>query len=437
MTPPFPPPRSLTDDAAHLRCGTLDPVAHAAGTVDVLERHDPVLQAFVREPDVRARLCAEAVAVGRRWSDPARRPSLFGVPVGVKDVIRVDGLPTSAGSRLDPAVLAGPEAGVVRRLRAAGAVVAGKTVTAEFAHAAPGPTRNPHHLDHTPGGSSSGSAAAVAAGMVALALGTQTVGSTIRPAAYCGVVGFRPTHGRIPVDGVVANAPSFDTIGLFTRSVADVALAAAVLVDDWTPPAPPGRPLVVGVPEGPYLDLVSSEGAAAFAAQLRVLQAAGVEVRVVPVLDDLEAVMDRQISVGRFELARTHQRWFAEHGSRYHELTAAAVRQGQTVRVEEYDAARVACGVFRAGLVARMDAEGLDAWVAPSAVGSAPEGLAGTGSPAMSLPWSQAGLPAVGVPAGVTAAGLPLGLQCVGRPGGDERLLALAVVVESALSGAG
>ena len=434
MTPPFPLPRSLTDDAARLRCGTLDPVAHAAGTVDLLERHDPVLQAFVREADVRARLGVEAGAVAARWPDPARRPALFGVPVGVKDVIHVDGLPTRAGSRLDPAVLAGPEAVVVRRLRAAGAVVAGKTVTAEFAHAAPGSTRNPHALDHTPGGSSSGSAAAVAAGMVALAVGTQTVGSTIRPAAYCGVVGFRPTHGRIPVDGVVPNAPSFDAVGLFTRSVADVALAAAVLVDGWAPAAPLRRPVVVGVPEGPYLDLVSTEGAAGFAAQLRALRAAGVEVRVVPVLDDLEAVMDRQISVGRFELARTHERWFAEHGSCYHELTAAAVRQGQMVPAEEYDAARVACGVFRAGLVARMDAEGLDAWVAPSAVGPAPEGLASTGSPAMSLPWSQAGLPAIGIPAGCAPGGLPLGLQCVGRPGGDERLLAVAAVVESALT---
>ena len=437
MSAPFPPPRGLTDDAARLRSGALDPVVHVGATVDAMEAHDPVLQAFVREVDVRGRLCAEARQAARRWPAPTARPALFGVPVGVKDVIRVDGLPTTAGSRVPPEVLAGREATVVRRLRAAGALVAGKTVTAEFAHAAPGPTRNPHALDHTPGGSSSGSAAAVAAGLVALAVGTQTVGSTIRPAAFCGVVGFCPTSGRIPVDGLIANAPSFDAVGLFTRAVADMSLAASAVVDGWVPASPPGQAPVVGVPEGPYLDLLTPEGATGFAAQLRALRAAGVEVRAVPMFADLEAVMDRQISVGRFELARTHARWFAEHGSRYHELTAAAVRQGQAIAVEEYDAAVAACAVFRAGLVARMDAEGIDAWVAPSAAGPAPEGLAGTGSPAMSLPWSQAGLPAVSVPAGTTAAGLPLGLQCVGRPGADEQLLALAAVLEPALTRTG
>ena len=429
----FPPARGLVQEVAALGAAA-DLGEHAATAVQRVEAHDPVLQAFVPEPDRCGRVLAEAGRLSRRWSSRPERPALFGATVGVKDVVRVDGLATTAGSTLPPQVLAGPEASVVRRLREAGALVLGKTVTAEFAHAAPGPTRNPRALGHTPGGSSSGSAAAVAAGLVTLGVGTQTVGSTIRPAAYCGVTGYRPTHGRIPVDGVIANAPSFDVVGLLARGVADVALAASVVVDGWTPAVVPGRPLVVGMPEGPYLDLVSGEGRAGYEAALDRLRDAGVKVRRVPAVGDLEALAQRQVDVGRYEIARTHAAWFAAHGERYRPETVAAIRQGQTVTRQEYDEALAGCAVHRAGLVARMDVEGLDLWVAPSAVGPAPEGLADTGSSVMSLPWSQAGLPAVGLPAGCAPGGLPLGLQCVARPGADEQLLAwAAAVLEPAL----
>lgn len=209
-----------------------------------IDRIDPVIRAFVPEPGRYERLAVEAHTLAARGG--AGR--LYGVPVGVKDVIHVAGLPTHAGSALPPGVLGGPEATLVTRVREAGALIAGKTVTAEFAVAAPGPTRNPRSLAHTPGGSSSGSAAAVAAGLVPLALGTQTIASVIRPAAYCGVVGFRPTYGRIPVDGVIAYAPSLDTPGFFTADVASARLAADVLVDGWrptgTPPAPDRKSVV-------------------------------------------------------------------------------------------------------------------------------------------------------------------------------------------------
>ncbi|HEX5542223.1 MAG TPA: amidase, partial [Micromonospora sp.] len=200
-------PRSLIGEVAALRGGERDLSVEVARLCDRIDEVDPELQAFVPEPDRRGRLAEEARSVAARWTRPETRPALYGVPVGVKDVVRVDGLPIRAGSAFPPEVLGGAQASVVERLRAAGALVAGKTVTAEFAASAPGPTRNPHDPAYTPGGSSSGSAAAVAAGMVPLAIGTQTIGSMIRPAAFCGVVGFKPTHGRIPADGVIAHSP--------------------------------------------------------------------------------------------------------------------------------------------------------------------------------------------------------------------------------------
>ncbi len=286
--------RPLAQEAAALRAGTDDPVAAARRTCDRVDAVDRRVRAFVPEPGRRTRLSAAAgVAAAAGALGPAARPPLHGVPVGVKDIVRVDGLPTRAGSALPPEELGGPQAVVVDRLCAAGALIAGKTVTAEFAVTAPGPTRNPHNPAHTPGGSSSGSAAAVAAGMVPLAIGTQTVGSMIRPAAYCGVTGFKPTYGRIPVDGVIPNAVSFDTLGCYATDVAGVALAASVLLDGWHAPRPEAaeRRPVLGIPTGPYLERAGEEALRAFKEQKELLRAAGYRVREVPVMDDFEQIV--------------------------------------------------------------------------------------------------------------------------------------------------
>src|SRR6266568_2466120 len=190
-------PVSLVDTVAALRAGHLDLHEHVDALLDRIEALDAVLLAVLPEPGCRERLHADAADLLERYPDPAGRPPLFGALVGVKDVLRVDGLPTAGGSTLPVERLAGSESAAVRSLRAAGALPLGKTRTAEFAYAAPGPTRNPYDPGHTPGGSSHGSAAGVAAGFFPLALGTQTIGSIIRPAAFCGVAGFVPTYGRI------------------------------------------------------------------------------------------------------------------------------------------------------------------------------------------------------------------------------------------------
>ncbi|MFI8458856.1 amidase [Kitasatospora sp. NPDC085464] len=433
MEEPLVRPRSLTGDAAGLRAGRPELPEYVDRFCALVERVDPLIHAFVPEPGRHDRLRAQAGELAARYPDPAGRPPLYGVAVGVKDVVHVDGLPTHGGSALPPGVLAGPQAAVVDRLRAAGALVAGKTVTAEFAASAPGPTRNPHHPGHTPGGSSSGSAAAVAAGLVPLAVGTQTVGSVIRPAAYCGVVGFRPTYGRIPVDGVIPNAPSLDTLGVFTADLAGAALAAPLLCDDWRPVAVGAEP-VLGVPDGTYLEHAEPAALRAFEEQLERLAGAGLTVRRVELFPDFDEVGRRLQTVNRFEMARSHADWFARFGGLYRPETVAGIRVGRGVAPED----RAAGLRFRERLrerVAGAGAEaGVDLWLAPSATGGAPEGLHGTGDAVMSLPWSFLGRPALSLPAGRTPGGLPLGLQVVGAEGGDERLLAQAAELERVLA---
>jgi Asp-tRNA(Asn)/Glu-tRNA(Gln) amidotransferase A subunit family amidase len=396
------------------------------------------LYAFVAEPARAERVRAEAARLESRQPEATEesRAPLCGVPLGVKDVFRVDGLPTRAGSAVPAEALSGPEASAVTGLRAAGAVVVGKTVTAEFAFLGPGPTRNPRHHGHTPGGSSSGSAAAVAAGLVPLALGTQTVGSVIRPAAYCGIFGFKPTYGRIPCDGVIANAPTFDTVGVLGADVAWLEVAAEVLCRGWRPATVVGPP-TLAVPDGPYLDQVVPEAREAFEAQVRRLAAAGLGVCRVPAFADIVAVNQRNATINLVELARSHEALFPVYGSRYQEVTATAIRDGQRVDPAAYEEALAERERFAADLVAVMDAEGFDAWLAPAATGPAPQGIETTGSPVMNLPWTQARLPVVGVPAGHVASGLPLGVQVVGRPGADETLIRWGADIAAALSPAG
>jgi Asp-tRNA(Asn)/Glu-tRNA(Gln) amidotransferase A subunit family amidase len=408
-----------------------DLAAAAAATAARITAGDTEIHAFLPEPGRAARLGAQARDIARRWPGAAEEPPLFGVATGVKDVIRVDGLPTAGGSRLPPAALAGHEASVVRRLREAGALIAGKTVTAEFAMVAPGPTRNPRDVRHTPGGSSSGSAAAVAAGLVPLALGTQTIASVIRPAAFCAVAGFRPTYGRIPADGVLPYAPSLDVVGCLAASVAGLVTAAAVLCEDWLAPAETGMP-TLGIPAGPYLERASQDALAAFGAQARSLAAAGFRVREVPVLDDMTAVEQLIFVITRFEGAAAHAALFDRYGELYQPGTAEIIRAGRAIGRDEHAAALAARADVASRLAAAADDAGVDIWITPAATGPAPASLATTGDPVMSMPWSLAGLPAVSIPAGQVR-GLPVGLQCVGAAGHDEELLAWAAAIAAAL----
>jgi Asp-tRNA(Asn)/Glu-tRNA(Gln) amidotransferase A subunit family amidase len=386
-----------------------------------IEERDREIQAFVADSGHLA------AAV------PGKGP-LSGVAVGIKDVIRVDGLPTRAGSAVPAEALAGPQAPLVDRLLDAGAIIAGKTVTAEFAVFAPGPTRNPRDTAHTPGGSSSGSAAAVAADMVPLAIGTQTIGSVIRPAAYCGVLGFKPTYGRIPTAGVIANAPSFDTIGLFASDIALARTTAKVLCDEWHE-AQPAAP-VLGIPVGPYLERAEPEALDAFSRHID-----GLDTVEVPIMNDFADVVAQVFTINRYELARVHAELVGKYGEFYRPETMRMIRQGQEIDRNSYEDALRRREQFRTEIANAMS--GIDAWVAPAATGPAPRDLSTTGNPIMSLPWNSIGLPALTLPmpgdagrlrsaSSAPHGPLPLGLQIVGPPNSDEKLLHWAEAVSNA-----
>jgi len=420
--------------AAALRAGRRDPTEVVADRYDRIEAVDGRVGAWVDGAKPRAWTAAEAAALGERHPDPADRPPLFGVPVGVKDIVHVDGLPTKAGSALPPGELVGDQATVVDDLRAAGALVLGKTVTTEFAHAAPGPTRNPHDTAHTPGGSSSGSAAAVAAGMCPLALGSQTIGSVVRPASFCGVVGLKPTYGRIPTDGVFPYSPAVDTLGLFTRDVAGAALGASVTCGDWRPASPDGPP-VVGVPDDAYLAQASETGLERFDRAVAALDDAGYEVRRTTVFDDIAAVNDRHHDLIGGEAADEHHDRYERHADRLAPQTRALVEDGREVTAGAVARGRRSRVALRDRLHDLMDDEGVDVWVAPGAPDTAPEGIESTGDPVMNLPWTHAGVPVLALPAGL-AEGLPYGVQFAGRFGADERLLAWGEDLADAVAGA-
>lgn len=420
-------PVALTTLATDLRSGALDLEDSIRRVCDRIDAVEPTLQALVPEPDRRARLLAQAAELHQRFPTPDTRPLLYGVLAGVKDIMRADGFETRAGSRLPPEHLTGEQADCVTRLREQGALVVGKTVTAEFAYIAPGPTRNPHNPAHTPGGSSSGSAVAVAAGYTPLALGTQTVGSVLRPAAYCGIVGFKPTRGRVSTSGIIAVSPSLDHAGILTADVDSAALAASVLCSGWTPQQAGATTLpVLGVPDGPYLNQADDEALALFEAQVARLEAAGYSMKRVPLLDNIADITEAHLALMAAEMAETHRDWFATHEPRYRPQTAGLIRQGQRVDAATATRARNGQKTLRRVIHDVMTQEQVSLWVSPAATGPAPVTLESTGNSAMSLPWTFTGMPAVTVPAGYAANGLPVGLQITAAYGQDEWLLAAA-----------
>jgi Asp-tRNA(Asn)/Glu-tRNA(Gln) amidotransferase A subunit family amidase len=384
---------------------------------------------FIPEEDRFTRLFDDADALAISYPDPQKRPPLFGTLMGVKDIFHTEGFTTQAGSRLPAEILQGREAESVTRLKSAGALVLGKTVTTEFAYFSPGPTRNPHNLEHTPGGSSSGSAAAVAAGFCHLALGTQTIGSIIRPAAFCGVVGFKPTYDRISREGVIPLSPTLDHIGFFTPDVETAKRVASVLIGDWGSETSDRKP-TLGIPEGPYLACASDYALACFNDLWDSLARAGYDLRRVRVMDDFQEVRDRHDAIMSHDAANVHKEWFAKHESLYSQKFADLIRRGQKITNPQLQNALQARDQFRDSITQTMTDNNIDIWICPPTIGPAPKGLGATGDPVMCLPWTQIGYPAINIPTTKNEEGLPMGLQLVGAWNSDESLLAWAEDIE-------
>ena len=418
--------------SARLRAESLAPEEYLEHLEAVFAEREPEVHAFVPEVGRFERLRREAALLRQRYPEPASRPQLFGIPVGIKDIFHVEGFITQAGSQVPADVLQGKEAVSVTRLREAGALILGKTVTTEFAYFGPGPTRNPHNLEHTPGGSSSGSAAAVAAGLAPFTLGTQTIGSINRPAAYCGVVGFKPSYGRVPTTGIIPLSASLDHVGMFTNTVAGAELVASVLIPEWHLVIDKHRP-VLGVPDGPYLENCTPEGLVQFWATVDKLEHAGYNIKVVPAMPDFEAIAARHALIVDGEIAQHHAQWYGQFAALYQEKTREHIERGRTITVGLLADALQGRFKLRAELSYLMDEYGLDLWLSPSAPGPAPLGLESTGNPIMNLPWTHAGLPTLTLPSGFHEE-LPLGLQLCGRWYTDEALLEWSEEIEQIIA---
>lgn len=408
-----------TDLLARLERRELSAETLLRDTLAAIAAREPQLQAFAHLDPEAALAQARAIDAGP-WRGP-----LHGLPLGVKDLIDTADMPTAYGSAVYAGHRPAADAAVVALCREAGAVVAGKTVTTEFAYFHPGPTQNPHAAGHTPGGSSSGSAAAVGAGLLPLALGTQTAGSIIRPAAFCGVVGYKPTLGRVPRAGVKSLSESLDVVGGFARSVRDLALLGSVLTGDSRLRARFDGSLprvgLCATPEWPQAD--ADTQAAWVLAQQR-LGAAAVTLPWPAALPDLVLL---QKAVMAFEMARALSHERLQHHARLSPRLQGLLAEGMAIAGATHAAnlARVA----RAQQQAAALFDGADVLLAPSAIGTAPAGLEATGDPLFCRGWTLLGLPCVHLPFTQGVDGLPLGLQLVGRHGDDARLLAAADAV--------
>jgi Asp-tRNA(Asn)/Glu-tRNA(Gln) amidotransferase A subunit family amidase len=346
--------------------------------------------------------------------------TLTEIPFGVKDIIETRGLATEYGSPIYKGRIGTTDAAIVRDLRRLGGVVLGKTQAAAFAYKTPPPTHNPRDLGHTPGGSSSGSAAAVAASMVPFTLGTQTAGSILRPASFCGVTGFKPTFGALPIEGVLPFAKSLDTLGFFTHSAADMlALWRAI-------GRSPGsdEEFAIGVPDSiPSLDPAMAE---AFQKTLSHLRMSGVAIKTIAVGATLDQVYAAQQTVMFYEGARFHEQRFKKYGSRLGDL-ADLVRDGLRITTSQYDDAMRFIAVSRIRMSEFL--RETPVILTPAALGPAPASLSSTGDARMNAPWTALGGPAISIPMPI-AKGLPLGLQLTADHEQDARVLRTAVRLE-------
>lgn len=403
---------------------------------DRIDKVESNIRSLIVEPDRRSRLKREARALLEQYPDVDKRPPLFGIPVGIKDIFAVNGFETQCGSQLPAHLFAGPEAHCVSALRQAGALIVGKTVSAEFAYFEPGPTRNPHNTNHTPGGSSSGSAAAVAAGLCALALGTQTIGSVIRPAAYCGIIGFKPSCNRISSDGLIPYSVSADQVGLFTQDVKGMEIASSIVCSEWNgtihDTVGNGHP-ILGVPDGPYLEQTTQEGLSSFENTILKLRDAGYAIRRLRMFEDIDSISSHHRNMTAAEFSAVHARWFSQYGDLYRPRTAEMFKLGRSVNKDKLRKGRTSRLSVRASIESIMDVKNIDAWISPAATGTAPRGITSTGNPAMNLPWTHAGLPSITIPSDKDDNGLPYGLQITTRFMDDEMLLLWAHDMEETI----
>ena len=433
---------TITQAAAEIRAGRLSPVELLHACFSQIDALDSRLRAWVnvdREgSELRARRLQEELAQGRY------RGPLHGIPVGIKDIINAKGLPTTAGARHLYNLVSKEDATVVARLRRSGAVIPGKTVTTPFACFDPAETRNPWNPDHSPGGSSSGSAAAVAARMCPAALGSQTGGSISRPAAYCGLVGLKPTFGRISLNGILPVSYELDHPGPITRSVADAAvmlqsLAGKDPLDPLSADVPVGkfrinpltRPPRIGIIRTYFPENADETMRAATNDATKRLDAAGAEFTDVHMPGSFAELHENHALLLAVGAASVHRERYDAHRDRFPPGLRKIIETGRGASAVDYAEARRHQITFKSEVLAAF--KGVDLLLTPATPTPAPSGLTSTGNPAFNSPWSYAGLPTTVLPASCTPDGLPAGIQLVARPFAESCMLSICAWCETHL----
>jgi len=414
------------------------------GCLERIRALEPTVQAWQFLDEEHALAQARAADERKRSGEPLG--ALNGIPVGIKDIIDTADMPTENGTVLHKGRMPRKDAAVIAALRAAGAVIMGKTVSTECAYFNPGKTRNPHNPEHTPGGSSSGSAAAVAAQMVPLALGSQTAGSVIRPAAFCGVYGFKPTHGLIPRTGVLQLSRTLDHVGLFARSIEDLALLGEQLVghdEDDPDTRPRARPPLQAVaaeepPIAPMLAFIKTPhweraDADTKEAYAELVESLGDRVEEVELFPSASEAWDWQRTIMEAEMAANLEPLWLAGKDKLSERLRGLMERGRETRAVDYQRVLRGLPALRESFD-ELFMERYDAILTPPALGTAPKGLGATGDPVFCVLWTLLGMPAVTLPLMRGANGLPLGVQLVGRRNFDARLLRTARWLERKLS---
>jgi len=427
--PPTPTSLSVREAAREIAAKRLGVAEYISAWLAAIEAREAVVGAWQVFDHDRVMEAAR-----RRDREPPGGP-LHGIPLAVKDVIDTFDLPTTYGSPIYAGHRPAADAACVALARASGAVVLGKTVSTEFAYFTPGKTTNPHNPAHTPGGSSSGSAAAVGAGMAPLAFGTQTAGSILRPASYCGVVGYKPSFGLVPRAGVKVLADSLDTVGVLARNVEDAAFFIGVLTDrralrDVEALLPPR----IGFCRTPMWDDAEPATIAALDRARSALLAAGARIDEIPVPDDHQGLVAAHDTIMSYEMTRALADERIRHSAELSPRLAQLFDHGMTIGGDAYEAALAEAHAARLALAGFFG--GCAAIVVAAAPGEAPAGHAYTGNPVFNRMWTLLGTPAVTIPAGTGGGGLPVGIQLVGRIGDDARLMECALFAERALAAA-
>lgn len=433
---------TLSEASSLIHQRSLTPTDLAKSLLDRIGQVEPHLHAWAALSDEAILDTAETMTVEAQ--NGLFRGPLHGIPVGIKDIYFTKDVLTECGSKLMEGFTPTFDATAVRRLREAGAIVMGKTATTEFAFLDPAPTRNPWSLDHTPGGSSSGSAAAVSAGMCPAALGSQTGGSTIRPAAFCGIVGLKPSYGRISRFGIYPLSWSLDHVGILTRTVEDAGLMLQVVAgrdeldatssilptEEYLPLHPVAAPKI-GLVKQFFYDRAGDEVKESIDESTGVLRTAGAKIEDVLLPKVFDYVSSAHRVIMSSEAASLHEQNLALRPSDYRPKIRGLVSAGLLIPASAYLRAQRVRAVFVQEIFDLL--KRFDCLVTPASVTPALKGLESTGDAAFNSPWSLCGFPSVAIPSGITRTGLPLGIQLVGRPFEEKRLLSIARWCEDVL----